>query len=133
MRRRLTAVLVWGLAALVGRAGDPPAKSPGFEALKKEYEAAQKKYVDEILAARKAALKALKEATTDEERKAAQKKLNTPLSLTGGPALQFAPKFLAFAEKNPTDPAAFDALLMAFGTSDPTDKSGTYAKVVVGL
>jgi thiol-disulfide isomerase/thioredoxin len=136
MRRRWTAVLVLGLAALVGRAGEQPAKapqkSPAFEALKKEYDTAQKKFADEIRVMQQAALKALKEATTDEEKQAAQKKLRVPI--TGNPAPQFSPKFLEFAEKNPKDPAAVDALVLALNTSGgPTSKVGTFGKAVTCL
>jgi peroxiredoxin len=137
MRLLMAGVLVLGLTAVAVRADDPPAtkasgSSRAFETLKEEYENAQKKYVEERQAAQKEAMKALREAKTDADKQAAQKKLRE--TLTAGPAQQFSARFLDFAEKNPQAPEAFEALFMALRTSGgPTAKGGTWATILQHL
>jgi thiol-disulfide isomerase/thioredoxin len=43
---------------------------------------------------------------------------------------EFAPRFLEFAEKNPMDSSAFDALVLALRISGPDDKEGVWAKAM---
>src|SRR5262249_5209028 len=61
--------------------------------------------------------------------KAAQLKLKT--NLANNPAAKVAPRFLEFAEKNPKDASAADALAMALNTSGgPMKKNGIWTKIV---
>jgi thiol-disulfide isomerase/thioredoxin len=131
----------------------PPRKEESWEALKKEYDDAYQKFVEErqkeaeaaLQAAQaklKAAEKALKEAKTDEEKHTAQQGLEkarafpamNSISPADRPGAAFSPRFLAFAVKNAKDPTAVDALLMALMTSDgPSGKVGTWSGVVKAL
>ena len=131
MRLRIGVVFLMVLLSVGLRAGERPAGKPEtFESLKKEMEAAQKKYIDDYIKetekTRKAQEKAIAEAKTEDEKKATIKKGTTiAFSMSGGPGPQFAPRFLAWAEKHPKDPEAFDALLMALQTSmGPNGKAG---------
>src|SRR5262249_28979341 len=134
MRRLLKGFLVMGLA-LLGACADQSGSKPNdtsFAALKQEYDEANKKFQDdqqkraaemqESAAARlKAAEKELAEAKTDEEKTAAQQKVQMARTMQGfrmsnpmaGPGADFSPRFLAFAEKYPNDPSAFESLLLA--------------------
>ncbi len=129
MRHLLTGLLMLGLTTLVARAEEKPAKgSEAFQPLKKEVDDAQKEFMD----AQKEALKVFQEAATDEAKAEARKKL-VELSASA-PTQKFAPRFLEFAEKNPKDPAAVEALLIALRTGGgPQNKNGVFGKVVALL
>ncbi|MHC5539049.1 TlpA family protein disulfide reductase [Singulisphaera rosea] len=92
-------VITWFIASLAATAAPAEApksdSSPGFEAIRKEYEAAEAAYRDVV---RERYLKT----------KAEGKRLYIPFEET--PPARFAARFLEFAEKNPADPSAFDAL-----------------------
>jgi thiol-disulfide isomerase/thioredoxin len=113
MRRVLAVLLLLGLAAPAVRAQDKTGAkpSPAFQALKDEYTAAQKKFEEVGKKLVEEARKAFESAKTDAEKKAIQQKLMA--AVLNGPNRQYSPRFLEFAEKNPQDPAAFDALLMS--------------------
>jgi thiol-disulfide isomerase/thioredoxin len=131
----------------------PPQKDESWEALKKDFDDAYRKFADErrkeaeaaLEAAqtqRKAAEKALKDAKTDEEKQAAQRRLEKarafpPVKAIGpadGPGETFSPRFLAFAVKSPKDPATIDAFFMALLTSGgPSGKVGTWGRAVKSL
>lgn len=155
MRYLLSCVLLVAMAVV--HAGDRPAAKPAstdddatFASLKKEYQAAFTKYKDERLKEhtdmmkaaqekRKAAEKALEEADSPEKKELAEKALKAArtapamrmISGGEGPGLVFAPRFLAFAEKNPKDPAALDSLQMALQLSGgPSGKSGIWARTI---
>jgi len=128
----LTVLLLasWAGAAF---AADDTAKvkptSPAFEALKKEFEEAQKKWVEQMRENQKAAQKALAEAKTDEEKKEAQKKM--AVRMDDNPGAKFAPRFIELAAKNPKDPMASEAIVMAMRTGGgPFAKSDTWAKCI---
>lgn len=93
-------VITWFIASLAATAAPaeapkPAESSPGFEAIRKEYEAAEAAFRDVV---RERYLKT----------KAEGKRLYIPFEQT--PPARFAARFLEFAEKNPADPSAFDAL-----------------------
>jgi thiol-disulfide isomerase/thioredoxin len=117
MRRWLAVLLLAPLAAPAVPAQEKPGAkpSPAFQALKDEFERAQAKFEEAQKKVVEEAQKAFEAAKTDAEKKAIQKKLMAVLE--NGPARQYSPRFLAFAQKNPQDPAAFDAVLMALQTS----------------
>jgi thiol-disulfide isomerase/thioredoxin len=134
-------------------AARPPQKDESWEALKKDYDEAYRKFADErqkeaaaalegAQAKLKAAERALKDAKTDEEKLDAQQKLKNArafpvmksTSPADGPGATFSPRFLAFAVKNPRDPAMVDAFFMALLTSGgPTGQSGTWGTAVMSL
>lgn len=67
----------------------------------------------------------LDEAKTPEEEKEIKAK---------NPGPRFSARFLAFAEKDPSKPEAFDALLLALGVSGgPQHKAGQWGKVVQAI
>ena len=71
-------------------------------------------------------------ATTEEEKQEARKKFIA--SRPENPGLKFAPLFLAFAEKNPSDPAALDALSAALKVGGPAlVKMGIRTKIIDDL
>lgn len=106
------ATLLAGAVAADDKTGNKkPAEPTGLEALKSEYSAAQRRYAQ----AQGEAVKALREAKTDEERKEAQQKLQDVMK--DSPLPKFGPRFLEYAEKNPAAADRFDALMMAFSTS----------------
>jgi thiol-disulfide isomerase/thioredoxin len=73
-------------------------------------------------------MKALKEAKTDDERQAIQKKM---MARTGGNSLApFSARFLEFAQKNPKDPAAVDAVSLALRSGGPFSKGGAWDQVM---
>jgi hypothetical protein len=131
----------------------PPQKDESWEALKKDYDDAYRKFVGErqkeaeaaLDAAQtklKAAEKALKDAKTDAEKLAARRRLENArafpamksISPADGPGETFSPRFLAFAVKNPKDPGMIDAFFMALLTSGgPTGKAGTWGRAVKAL
>ena len=93
-------------------------------------------------AERKAAEKALRDATTENEKEAAQKRLKKAslfpaqkmISPSDGPGEIFSSRFIAFAIKNPKAPTALDALFLALVTSGgPTGKVGTWGRAVKTL
>jgi thiol-disulfide isomerase/thioredoxin len=127
MRRLLTALL---LLALVGPALWADDKKPDagataeYQALKKEYDDAQKKYLDE----RKVLVQQYREAP-DGGKKAIEKKIEALRAES--PGRRMAPRFLAFAANNPAHDAALEALKLALRGSDgPGGKSGTWDKAV---
>jgi thiol-disulfide isomerase/thioredoxin len=133
--RHLTIILL-GLAVAVTtlhgaddkKPDNPLANSEGFQKLQKEYQAADKKFNEEVRILRKS----YQEAKTDEERQDIQKKFQDMAS--SRPATKFAARFLEFAEQNPKDPALVEALNLALrGSGGPQDKSGIYAKVLAAL
>jgi thiol-disulfide isomerase/thioredoxin len=114
----------------------PAGNDASFEALKREFDEAFAQFRQEreqaaqaavkaVQDERKAAQKALDEAKTEEAKNAARKKLQATamvpamrmISAADGPGATFSPRFLAFAERHPKDPSAFDSLLMALRTS----------------
>jgi thiol-disulfide isomerase/thioredoxin/23S rRNA pseudoU1915 N3-methylase RlmH len=143
----------WACAAEDQPATKPASGAESFAALKKEYDDAVQQYreqlrketqaaVEAAQAEKKAAEKALEEAKTDEEKQAAQKRLQKAgifpamksITLADGPGETFSPRFLAFAVKNPRDPAAVDAFCLALMTSGgPTGKGGTWNQGVKTL
>lgn len=129
MRALLTVMFAFPLIAPTAAAQDTDPKPASFQALKQEFQDAQKKYQAEIQEKQKAALKELKEAKTEEEKEAAQKKL--AVRMDGGPGPRFAIRFLEFAEKNAKDPAAAEALALALQNSGgPFKKDGPWSKIV---
>src|SRR5438045_1595664 len=110
MQKLLTSLFAVALVATVVK-GDTPAKADAkttpeagsFAAIQKELADEAKKHSD----AQMAVFKTFQEAKTDEERKQARDKFMALQSSSPGP--KFAPRFLAFAEKNPKAPEAFDA------------------------
>jgi thiol-disulfide isomerase/thioredoxin len=157
MRRILAGSLVIGLAVLAGCAKTQSVPDDvSFSDLKKEYEDSKKQFQTNMQSATaslkgavqgrlKEAEKELKEATTDEEKAAAKQKLDMSKRMLemgagggggggDGAAVKFSPRFLAFAEKNPDDPEAFDSLVMALETSGgPNGRALTWTKVVEAL
>jgi len=120
-----------------------------FQSLKQEFNEANKKFYAEKqkeMMAEQAAIKAkvkeaeevLKNAKTDEEKAAAEKKVKeakaAPMKafkMTDGPAASFAPRFLAFAEKNPKDPSALDSLATAMQTAGgANEKNSVYRQAL---
>lgn len=155
VKRLVNRFLVLGLAILALGAAEPPAQksAPGegsYEAIKKEYSEAVKKFREERRKKAEAAVKAYKEelesakkavedAKTDEEKKAAAERLKkarefpamATVSPGDGPGPSFAPRFLEFAVKHPKDATTPDALLMALVTSGgPGGKSGTWNEAI---
>lgn len=150
MLRLMIPLLAATLLAGTGLAQEnKPATDSSFTALKQEYTEANKKFrtekQKEMLAEQaaiktkiKAAEEELKKATTDEEKTVAEKKIkdarNTPMkafNMTDGPGASFAPRFLAFAEKNPQDASAIESLLFAMQTSGGANgKSGIYQQAL---
>jgi hypothetical protein len=141
MPKLRTGLLVLGLCLLTSCAANQQTATPvpndtSFSELKKEYDEANKKFHDEqqkkaqemqeqVKARMREAEKAVQDAKTDQEKAAAQQRLRmmammpvAPQTPPGqGPDLAFAPRFLAFAEKNPSDPSAFESLVLALHTS----------------
>jgi thiol-disulfide isomerase/thioredoxin len=117
--------------APVARAEEKP--SPGseeFQALKKQFEAAQSHFLD----AQKQAIAVLQEAKTADDKKAAQKMLQELAA--DSPSPKFAPRFLELAEKlsSSQDPAAVEPALLAVRLSGgPRNKSGVFGKAVALL
>jgi thiol-disulfide isomerase/thioredoxin/23S rRNA pseudoU1915 N3-methylase RlmH len=131
----------------------PPSNTESFAALKKEYDDAIQQYREKLRkeaqasaeaaqAEKKAAEKALEEAKTDEEKQAAQKRLQKAgvlpamkaISLADGPGETFSARFLAFAIKNPKDPAVLEALYQSLVISGgPTGKAATWGPAVKAL
>ena len=129
MRQLLTGLLVLGLFTQAGQSDDRPApaaeQSKGFQALKQEFDKAQK----EFLAKRREAIQALREAKTDDEKKDAQAKFKHLMK--ENPGLTFSRRFLDFAALDPRDPSAFEALSLALRTSGgPQAKDGAWAKIL---
>jgi thiol-disulfide isomerase/thioredoxin len=152
-RTLLLATVALGCAAGAAPAAGAARQGETFDALKREYEEAREKYMEERRQAAdaaqraaaeelKAAKKALGDAKTDEEKQAARKRLQKAsafpamraVSPADGPGATFSPRFLAFAVKNPRDPAAVDAYFLALLTSGgPTGKAQTWGRAVKAL
>ncbi len=129
MRHALTALLLAALIAPAARADDKkPADAPSakaaeeLQALKKEQQAAMKKYA--------ALVKQFRAAKNEDERKDAEKKLQDQVAELK--KADYGTRFLAIAEKNAASPVAVEALNEALRNSDgPGDK--TFTKVVETL
>ncbi len=132
MRLLLTGLLLLGMAAPALRADDKVSKAgEEFRALKKDYDAAQKKFAEQQKELRKQYRDA-REAKDDEEMKKVEKKFNELMA--DRPGLKFAPRFLQVAEKDPSDPTTLDALRMTLRTVDgPGDKGGVWDKALAIL
>jgi hypothetical protein len=152
--RRLPGFLVPALALLVGCAGSqngpPVPNDTSFSALKQEYDETIRKFQEDqqkqargrqeqAAAFRQAAEKELQEAKTEQEKAAAQQKMMQAQMMGGmnmanpmaGLCSEFAPRFLAFAEKNPNDPSVFECLVLAVHTSGGAGgPDGTYDKAL---
>src|SRR5262249_54860031 len=152
--RRSPGFLVPALALLVGCAGrqngPPLPNDTSFSALKQEYDETIRKFQEEqqkqartregqATAHQQAAEKELREAKTDQEKAAAQQKLMqaqmmggmSPVNPMAGLSSEFAPRFLAFAEKHPNDPSVFECLVLAVHTSGGVGgPDGTYDKAL---
>jgi thiol-disulfide isomerase/thioredoxin len=148
MRRFWTGFLVLGFAVLAVQATAPPTpkQDESFAAIKKAYDSARATYMEELrktaqadMEARqaelKAARKAVNDAKTDEEKRAAQDRLKKAstfpamkgISMADGPGATYSPRFLAYAVKNPKSADALDAINMALVTSGgPNGKVGTW-------
>jgi thiol-disulfide isomerase/thioredoxin len=142
MRQLAAGLVALGLAVLVGRADDTPApksspanhdlpapkSSPAYDALKKEFTAAQTKHAKVLQEAKKA----VGEATTDAAKREAQKKLGNVTKNPPGP--KYAALFLEFAEKHPKDPMAFAAAMTAFNFSPkPATRNNTHGQAIAYL
>jgi thiol-disulfide isomerase/thioredoxin len=124
MVRLTTGLLVLALAAPALRGEEKPAKAEGYDALKKEFEAAQKQFNQKVQALQRD----LQAATTPEEKKAIQEKFQTAQTEL---ARKFGGRFLAFAEKNPQDTHAYDALFQTLRLSGgPMSKTGLWKKAM---
>jgi thiol-disulfide isomerase/thioredoxin len=124
-----------------------------YATLKGEYEEAFDKYRSELqaeaeakqkaaLAELAAAEKAIDDAKTDQEKQSAEQRVRLAsrfpsmkmLAPSDGPGETFSPRFLAFAVKHPSEPAALDALYLTLVTSGgPTGKVGTWSGAVKAL
>jgi len=124
-----------------------------FEELKKDYDAANKKYREEVSKEAKAKVeafqkeleaagKAVKDAKNDEENKAAQSRLREAsimpamklFSPADGPGPTYSPKFLAFAVEHPRDRDALEALNIAILTGGgPTGNVGIWDGAINAL
>jgi len=124
-----------------------------FEELKKDYDAADKKYREEVSKEAKAKIeahqkeldaagKAVKDAKNDDEKKAAQSRLREASIMPGmklfspadGPGATYSPQFLAFAVENPKDQDALEALKMAILTGGgPTGNVGIWDGAINAL
>lgn len=130
MRRMIVGLMALALAAPVVRAEDKPAKPEGaraeedYKALQKGFRAAEAKFQ----AKRKELIQALQKATTQKEKQDIVKKYQALAKDAG--LDKFAPRFLAFAEKNPKSPDAYDALLQTLKLTGPQDKSGQWSKAM---
>ena len=148
-RLMMTLMAVTLLATISLAQETKAANDASFQALKKEFDETNQKFWAEkqkemqaqqeaIKAKVNAAKEELKNAKTDEEKAAAEKKVKDAqatrmkaMNMTDGPAASFAPRFLAFAEKNPKDAAALDSLLWAMQTSGGSSaKNGIYQQAV---
>jgi thiol-disulfide isomerase/thioredoxin len=125
-----------------------------FSDLKKEFDEAVKKssadgkkqleaQKEAAQARLKAAQEKLRDAKTDEEKQAAQRAvgaaqqmqtMSAQLAQMGSSPATFAPRFLAFAEKNPKDPSAFESLQLALRTSGgPGNRNGIFLKAIAQI
>jgi len=128
MLRLTTGLLVLALATPVLRGEDKPAKAEGYDALKKEFEAAQKQFNEKLQALRKE----YQAAKTNEERQAIQEKFQA--AQVNNPLQKFGDRFYAFAEKNPKDPHSYDALFQVLRSSGgPMNKNGLWKKAMASL
>ena len=101
-------------------AAQPPPGTESFEVLKKEYEAATEKWLEEYRKERASATTAGTEKTFKPSKE--------------HPAVAFSPRFLAIAEKDPMGPMAVEAIRMALDTSGgPKWKTGTWSKAIALL
>jgi thiol-disulfide isomerase/thioredoxin len=142
MRRTLAGVLVLVLAVLVGCSTSPgPApvreyNDTSFSDLKKEFDEVVKQRKGKVEEAGKAqkerfktfqaeAQKEIDDAKTPEEKQKAEMKVKMMAQRGGSmrpivpgqdPTQEFSKRFLAFGEKNPTDPSACESLVMAIRT-----------------
>jgi len=128
MIRWTTGLLVLALAAPALRGEDKPAKAEGYDALKKEFDAAQKQLNEKM----QALVKEFQAAKDQEAKQAILKKLQA--AQADNPLQKFGDRFLAFAQKNPKDPNSYDALFQVLRASGgPMDKSGLWKKATATL
>jgi len=125
MGRLLCGFLALTLTAPLSRAEDKPAKAEDYQAIKKEFDAAQSKIQEKA----KELQKAFGNAKTQEERQEILKKFQ---ELQKGLGLdKFGSRFLAYAEKNPKAPDAYDALFQALRLSGgPMKPGGQWGKIM---
>ena len=127
MGRLLCGVLALTLAAPLCRADDKPAKADDYAALKKEFEALQKKMQEKA----KELQTEFEKAKTNEAKQAVIKKFR---DFQAEQTSQLGKRFLAFAEKNPKSPDAYDALVQALRLSGgPKGPGGQWGKVMAAL
>lgn len=129
MRRLLAGLLVVTVAALASQADDktPMKESEAFTKLKKEFDEALAQFNMD----RNAAVKAIKDAKTPEEKDKAEDKLKAVIK--EAPFAKFAGRFLEFAEKNPKDSSAFAAVHLALSLSGSNEKDATWGKIIALL
>jgi thiol-disulfide isomerase/thioredoxin len=128
MRRLICGLLALALAAPGLRAEDKPAKAEDYKALQKEFEQAQTKLQEK----QKELIQAFQKAKTPEEKKEIVKKFEAAQKEAG--LDKFGGRFLAFAEKNPKSPDAYDALFHTLRLSGgPMGPSGLWGKAIAAL
>jgi thiol-disulfide isomerase/thioredoxin len=119
-------LLALALAAPGLRADDKPAKAEDYKALQKEFTQAQTKLQEK----QKELVQAFQKAKTQEEKKEIAKKFETLQKELD----KFGARFLAYAEKNPKAPDAYDALFQTLRLSGgPMGKSGLWGKAMAAL
>jgi thiol-disulfide isomerase/thioredoxin len=125
MRSLLAGAMALALTAPALRADDrAEAQTETYLALKAEYDGADKRYREALMAAHRAAQKAGKEQEFFKEFR----------SKNDHPSILYAPRFLALAEQSPDGPAAFDALWMAVKISGgPMREGGVWGKALKRL
>lgn len=118
MKHALMILLLGSLTVTTVRAEAPKSVSPTaeFEALTQEYDAAEIAFREVM-------------RTQLEKSRAEEKRFYIPFEQT--PPARFAVRFLEFAERNPNDPLAFDALERAVNGSfeDPDTRGRTIQKL----
>ncbi|MBI1913261.1 MAG: redoxin domain-containing protein [Planctomycetes bacterium] len=128
MVRLTTGLLVLALVTPALRGEEKPAKPEGYEALKKEFDAAQKQFNEKM----QALVKEFQAAKTQEEKQAIAKQFQE--AQVDNPVHKFGNRFLAFAEKNPKDPNSYVALFQVLQLSGgPKGKSGLWKKAMTSL
>jgi thiol-disulfide isomerase/thioredoxin len=124
MKPSVMALAVMGACAPLHPAVSGAEPSEAFSSLKQKFDDATKKFHQAQLEAQKEA----EAANTDEEKRAAQKKM---IDLDSqNPAAKFSPRFVEFAQQNLDDSSAVPALLIALQTSSGPPNAGTWAKTI---
>ena len=128
MVRAMTGLLVLALLAPALRAEDKPTKAEGYDALKKDFDTAQKKFQEKM----QGLVKDFQAAKTQEEKQDILKKLRAMQS--ENPLQKFGDRFIEFAAKNSKDPNAYEALFQALRVSGgPATKNGLWKKAMAAL